>query len=155
MWCSYSRPIDSTTIYMACVTVKQLYKPSAEGGGGLTGGSIGTAPIWRRPDEILSIAHVLRDHVVLIQPSNRQYDNIHGLRNGKTVTNRPRTEGWGVRVDETLHKVYCKLRESRQFHFVQIFMQSKDLVGFSTTRTQKHKCKGSTNRYNLWIVQKT
>ena len=24
MWCSYSRPIDSTTIYMACVTVKQL-----------------------------------------------------------------------------------------------------------------------------------
>ena len=54
-------------------------------GGGLTGSSIGTAPIWRRPDEILSIAHVLRDHVVLIQPSDRQYDNIHGLRNGKTV----------------------------------------------------------------------
>ena len=48
-------------------------------GGGLTGGSIGTAPIWRRPDEILSFSHVLRDHVVLIQPSDRQYDNIHGL----------------------------------------------------------------------------
>ena len=33
----------------------------------------------------LSIAHVLRDHVVLIQPSNRQYDDIHGLRNGLTM----------------------------------------------------------------------
>ena len=59
----------------------------------LTAGSIGTAPIWRRPDEILSIAHVLRNHVVLIQPSDRQYDNIHGLCNGKTVTNRPRRGG--------------------------------------------------------------
>ena len=54
---------------------------------------LGTAPIWRRPDEILSIAHVLRDHVVLIQPANRQYDNIHGLRNGKTVANCPQRGG--------------------------------------------------------------
>ena len=83
---------------MACVTVKQLQKPSAEGRGcgGLTGGSIGTAPIWRRPDEILSIAHVLRDHVVLIQPSDPQYDNIHGLRNGKTVTKTVRGGVWGT-----------------------------------------------------------
>ena len=62
-------------------------------GGRLIGGSIGTAPIWCRPDEILSIAHIFRDHVVLIQPSDRQYNNIHGLRNGKTVANRPRRGG--------------------------------------------------------------
>ena len=63
--------------------------------GAYTGGSIGTAPTWRQRDEILSIAHAFRDHVVLIQPSDRQYGNIHGLSNGKTVTNRPR-EGWGA-----------------------------------------------------------
>jgi hypothetical protein len=57
---------------------------------GLTGGSIGTAPIWRRPDDILSIVHTFRGHVVLIQPSDRRYNNIHGLCNGKTVTNRVR-----------------------------------------------------------------
>ena len=52
-----------------------------------------SAPIWRRLDVTESIAHRSRDHVVLIQPFDRQYNSIHGLRNGKTVTNRPRRGG--------------------------------------------------------------
>jgi hypothetical protein len=64
-------PIDGTTIYMACVTVKPLQTVRGVVCGGLTQEDlcICTAPIWRRRDEILSIAHVLRDHAVLIQPS--------------------------------------------------------------------------------------
>ena len=59
-----------------------------------------SAPIWRRLDDILTIAHSSRDRVVLIQPFDRQYNSIHGLRNGTTVTNRPRAEEWGA-----LHEV--------------------------------------------------
>ena len=45
---------------------------------------------------VVSIVRVTQHHpLVLIQPSNRQYDNIHVLRNGKTVTNRPRGGGGG------------------------------------------------------------
>jgi hypothetical protein len=59
----------------------------------------------------------------------------------------PKQPGWAwtggtnpaprVGVSTSLYTFYCKLRWFGQFHFVQIFMQPKDLVGFSTTRTQK------------------
>ena len=48
---------------------------------------------------------------------------------------RPRDVSIGVST--SLYTFYCKLRWFGQFHFVQIFMQTKDLVGFSTTCTQK------------------
>ena len=60
----------------------------------------------RRPDEILSIAHTFRGHVVLMQPSDRQYNNIHGLCNGKTVTNCPRGGVGGLRIGANYDRKY-------------------------------------------------